>query len=100
MANYDIKTINDCADVMIEKILNCFREEMKKSTYLDSAIVSSVNDDGTVNVYFPPDNAKIFTRISNQTPFHLVPGDSVELLLKNGSYSNCWIVAKHGSTFK
>ena len=100
MANYASKTINDCADIMIEKILDCLRGEMKKATYLDSAIVSSVNDDGTVNVYFPPDDAKIFTRISNQTPFTLAPGDSVELLLKNGSYSNCWIVAKHGATFK
>jgi hypothetical protein len=63
--NYDIKTINDCADSMIEKILSCLRTEMKKATYLDSAIVSSINEDGTVNVYFPPDSSKIFTRISN-----------------------------------
>jgi len=66
---YDVKTVNSCADSMIEKILDCLRNEMKKTTYLDTAIVSSINEDGTVNVYFPPDNSKIFTRISNQTPF-------------------------------
>ena len=97
--NYDVKTINDCADSMIEKILDCLKSEMKQTTCLDTAIVSSVNEDGTVDVYFPPDNSKIFTRISNQTPFQLQAGDGVELLLKDGSYSNCWIVAKHGATF-
>lgn len=96
--NYDVKTINSCADSMIEKILDCLRGEMKKSTYIDTAIVNSVNEDGTVNVYFPPDNSKIFTKISNQTPFQLEPGDGVELLLKDGSYSNCWVIAKHGAT--
>ena len=60
----------------------------------------AINEDGTVDVYFPPDNSKIFTRISNQTPFQLQAGDGVELLLKDGSYSNCWIVAKHGATFR
>lgn len=98
--SYDVKTLNSCADDMIEKILDCLRDEMKKSTRIDTAIVSSVNEDGTINVYFPPDNSKIFTRISNQTPFKLQSGDGVELLLKDGSYSNCWIIAKHGATYK
>lgn len=98
--NYNVKDINKCADNMLEKILDCFRGEMKKTTHLDTAIVSSVNEDGTVNIFFPPDETKIFTRISNQTPFTLQAGDGVELILKDGSYSNCWIVAKHGATFK
>lgn len=97
--SYDNKQINSCADDMLAKIVECLRSEMKNITHMDSAIVSSVNTDGTVNVYFPPNNDKIFTRISNQTPFALKEGDSVELILKNGSYSNCWIVAKHGATF-
>ena len=27
----------------------------------------------------------------------LQPGDGVELLLKDGTFSNCWIIAKHGN---
>ena len=98
--NKKINAINSCADDMLNKILQCVREEMKYSVIIDSAVVSSINEDGTVNIYFPPDNNNIFTKISNQTPFILQAGDSVEILLKNGSYSNCWIVAKHGATFK
>ena len=36
------------------------------SIAVDSAVVDSVNTDGTINVYFPPNRDSIFTRISNQ----------------------------------
>lgn len=93
------KTTNTYADIMLEKISQCVAQETKNLPSLSGAIVSSVNTDGTINVYFPPENNKIFTNISNQTPFSLEPGDSVELLLKDGSYNNCWIVAKHQTTY-
>ena len=93
------KSTNTYADIMLEKISQCIEQETKDMPALSGAVVSSVNTDGTVNVYFPPDNNKIFTNISNQTPFYLEPGDSVELLLKDGSYNNCWVVAKHQTTF-
>ena len=93
------KTSNTYADMMLEKISKCVEQETKNLPSLSGAIVSSVNTDGTINVYFPPENNKIFTNISNQTPFSLEPGDSVELLLKDGSYNNCWIVAKHQTTY-
>lgn len=92
--------INNYADIMINRISIMIEDMMKKVTHLDSAVVDRVNSDGTVDVYFPPDNSKIFTRISNQTSYNLVAGDSVEILLKNGSYSNCWIIAKHGENGK
>lgn len=92
--------VNNYADIMINRISIMIEDMMKKVTYLDSAIVDKVNSDGTVDVYFPPDNNKIFTRISNQTPYALSVGDSVEILLKNGSYSNCWVIAKHGEKGK
>ena len=87
------------ADIMLDRISQCISEETKNLPALSGAKVSSVNSDGTINVYFPPDDNKIFTNISNQTPFNLQEGDSVELLLKDGSYNNCWIVAKHQDTF-
>ena len=90
---------NKYADIMLDRISQCISEETKNLPALSGAKVSSVNSDGTINVYFPPDDNKIFTNISNQTPFNLQEGDSVELLLKDGSYNNCWIVAKHQDTF-
>ena len=92
--------INDCADDMLGKIVDCVKHEVKTQVAINSAIVDSVNSDGTVNLYFPPDSQSVFTKISNQTPFQLQSGDGVEVLLKNGSYNNCWIIAKHGATFK
>lgn len=91
---------NKYADLMLDRISQCIKDGTKDLPALSGAIVSSVNTDGTINVYFPPDNNKVFTNLSNQTPFVLQPGDSVELLLKDGNYNNCWIVAKHQTTFK
>lgn len=90
-------TVNEYADVMLNRIKTIVEDVIKRSIKLDSAIVESVNENGTVNIYFPPDADKVFTRISNQTPYNLVVGDNVEVLLKNGSYSNCWVVAKHNA---
>lgn len=90
-------TINEYADVMLGRIKTIVEDTIKKSIKLDSAIIESVNEDGTVDIYFPPDIDKVFTRISNQTPYNLQIGDNVEVLLKNGSYSNCWVVAKHSA---
>ena len=53
--------VNNYADIMIKRISIMIEDMMKKVTYLDSAIVDKVNSDGTVDVYFPPDNNKIFT---------------------------------------
>ena len=93
------KNTNKYADLMLDRISQCIEEETKNLPAVSGAVVSSVNTDGTINVCFPPDYDKIFTNLSNQTPFLLEPGDSVELLLKDGSYNNCWIIAKHQTTF-
>lgn len=90
------------ADEMLLVIRNIIKQELNgkglgtnASCQLASAIVNKVNEDGTVDVYFPPNEESIFTRITNQTCFKLSKGDSVEIMLKNGSFSNCWICAKH-----
>lgn len=91
---------NRYADDMLNKIEQCIQDRLKKIPQLETAVVESINTDGTVNIYFPPNNKTIFTKISNQTPFILQEGDSVEIMKKGGSWSNCWIVAKHGATYK
>ena len=85
------------ADRMLDIINVCIENALKTSTTLSGAIITSVNSNGTVNVRIPPDD-KIFTNIPNQSPFELKPGDCVELMLKNGSFNNCWVVAKHEAT--
>ena len=93
---YDINNINKYADDLLAKIDACIVERIKNTPQLVSAIVSKVNEDGTVNVYFPPNEKSVFTKIQNQSIYDLQVGDSVEIVLKDGTYSNCWVLAKHG----
>ena len=93
---YDINNINKYADDLLAKIDACIVERIKNTPQSVSAIVSKVNEDGTVNVYFPPNEKSVFTKIQNQSIYDLQVGDSVEIVLKDGTYSNCWILAKHG----
>lgn len=82
---------------MLSKIILCAQDEMKKTAVrIESATVVGINSDGTVDITLPAQSGAKFTRIQNQTPFELEKGDVVELLLKKGSYNNCWIIAKHG----
>ena len=97
--NSRIRDTNKSADLMINRIQKIITDELKKQSVYSGAIVSSVNPDNTVDVYIPPNNRVVFTHISNQTAFPLAVGDSVELVLKDGSYSNCWIAAKHGASY-
>ena len=61
---------NRYADDMLNKIEQCIQDRLKKMPQLETAVVASVNTDGTYNIYFPPNNETIFTKISNQTPFN------------------------------
>lgn len=89
--------INQCADDMLNRIAIMAKDEIKKNTpRIETAIVQNINQDGTVDVFLPSDPNSIFTRIQNQSIYQdLQIGDGVELLLKNGRFSNCWIIAKH-----
>lgn len=89
---------NNCADSMLNRITECFKDSLKGIPQIKSAVIDSINEDGSINIFFPPNKNKLFTRISNQSPFSLSPGDGVEIMLKNGSFDNCWIIAKHGIT--
>lgn len=89
---------NSCADSMLNRITECFKDSLKGLPQIKSAVIDSVNEDGSINIFFPPNEDKLFTRISNQSPFTLEAGDGVEIMLKNGSFDNCWVIAKHGIT--
>ena len=90
--------INQYADAMISKIVQFTKEEIKRTAIrIESAIVTNVHDDGSVDVVLPSDESSGFTKIQNQSAHPLKAGDAVEILLKNGSFNNCWIIAKHGA---
>src|SRR5574344_300543 len=69
----------------------------KKYPKYISAIISSLNDDGSVNVYIPPDINNIASNLLNKTAETLSVGDSVEICSKNGTLANSWIAIKHGT---
>lgn len=96
MSNYE-----KYADEMLNKITRCVQEQLKHTPQIETAIVKKVNLDGTVNISLPTsDRNTVFTRISNQTPFTLTVGDTVEVIKKTGSWNNCWIIAKHEANSK
>lgn len=94
---YNQTETNKYAENFLNKINNCIDNKLKTQLQLRSAVVKRVNTDGTVDVCFPPDDTNLFTKIQNQSVYELEVGDSVEILLKGGSFNNCWIIAKHQS---
>ena len=83
-------------DSFLTQIKNYIDYEINQGVKIDSAVVSRVNTDGTVDIYFPPDKDKIFTKIQNQSVYQdLKPGDGVKILYPNGAESSCWIIGKH-----
>lgn len=94
---YNQTETNKYAENFLNKINTCIDNKLKTQLQLRSAVVKRVNTDGTVDVCFPPDDTNLFTKIQNQSVYELEVGDSVEIILKGGSFNNCWIVAKHQS---
>lgn len=84
------------ADVYIKQMAQIAAQMIKGSPAIVSAIVDSVNSDGSVNVYFPPDNGVIISGIMNESIHQdLVAGNSVMVMKPYGTLTNCWICAKN-----
>lgn len=92
--DFDIKQIEEFKKV-IEDIIDARIQSYGLTSFI-SAIVTVINDDGTVNVKIPPDNTRTVSNILNKSGETLNVGDSVELCTKNGKISNSWIAVKHG----
>lgn len=93
--NFDVKDIGNFKEV-IEAIVD---ERLKRYgiTSFIAAVVTQVNDDGTVNVVIPPTNNRYVNNVLNKSNETLNVGDSVELCTKNGRLSNSWVAVKHGN---
>ena len=93
---YDVGTLDKLADAFMAEIEKKITDKMSGNLQLKTAVVSRVYPNRTVDVYIPPNNDTILKGIQNQCCFELSEGDTVELILKNGSFSNCWVLARHG----
>ena len=94
-SKYSQTDLNKMADRLISEVQTWIKNGTKNFPRYVSATVSKVYEDGTVDIYLPGSKDEKFTRIQNQSVFDLKEGDDVEVILKNGSFSNCWIVACH-----
>ena len=122
--DFDVKQIAEFKKV-IEDIVDARLKSYGISSFV-AAVVTKVNDDGTVNVTIPPDNSsartvivkklkfkyssnkvkagkkvkfsKFVNNVLNNSNESLSTGDSVELCTKNGRLSNAWVAIKHGKS--
>lgn len=94
--DFDVKQVEAFKKV-IEDIVDARLRKYGITSFI-SAIVTQVNNDGTINVSIPPDNRRVVNNVLNKSHEHLSAGDSVELCMKNGRLSNSWIAVKHGVT--
>lgn len=94
--DFDVKQIAEFKKV-IEDIIDARLKSYGITSFV-AAIVTKVNDDGTVNVTIPPDNNRFVNNVLNKSNESLSTGDSVELCTKNGRLSNAWVAIKHGKS--
>lgn len=94
--DFDVKQIAEFKKV-IEDIVDARLKSYGITSFV-AAVVTKVNDDGTVNVTIPPDNSRFVNNVLNKSNESLSTGDSVELCTKNGRLSNAWVAVKHGVT--
>ena len=94
--NFDTRDIASFKKV-IEDIVDARLQNYGITSFI-AAIVTKVNDDGTVNVTIPPDNSRFVNNVLNKSNESLSSGDSVELCTKNGKLSNSWVAIKHGKS--
>lgn len=94
--DFDVKQIAEFKKV-IEDIVDARLKSYGITSFV-AAVVTKVNDDGTVNVTIPPDNSRFVNNVLNKSNEPLSTGDSVELCTKNGRLSNAWVAIKHGKS--
>ena len=92
--DFDVKQIAEFKKV-IEDIVDARLKSYGITSFV-AAVVTKVNNDGTVNVIIPPDNSRFVNNVLNKSNESLSIGDSVELCTKNGRLSNAWVAIKHG----
>lgn len=93
--DFENEDFNKKADEFLKRIQDYIDLKIAESISVKPAEISKVNSDGTVDIFFPPDKNKLFTKIQNQSIYqNLKPGDQVFLFFPQGNKSSCWVCAK------
>lgn len=88
--------MDDSASNLVGLIREIVREELKKTDKTSTCRVSSVNTDGTINLWILPDTSTIIPNILNCSGQQLKDGDIVVLFKIGNNISNSFIFAKYG----
>lgn len=84
------KSAKGFVDIVRQIITN----ELSSKDTTVTCIVESVNSNGTLDVYIPPDNTVIFPNIVNESKYVFKRGDSAVLYLIGGNVNNSFVAAK------
>lgn len=83
---------NNLVTQFLSQINTAIDYKLNSLSQIKSAVVHSVNEDETVNIYIPPSHT-VYHGIQNQSIYrYLQPGDNVKVIVENGSLSNMWII--------
>lgn len=75
-------------------IKNLIDQKTKQLDCTKTCIVDSVNDDGTVNIFLPPDMSTRISNIQNYSNCNFRNNDVAVLYCIRGEVSNSFIIAK------
>ena len=93
--SYKNENFNKKADEFLQRIEEYINLKFESMVTVRPAQISKINSDGTVDVFFPPDKNKIFTKIQNQSIYQdLKVGDQVFLFFPQKNQSSCWVCGK------
>ena len=85
----------------VEVLKDIVKQELDTRDSTAIAVVESVNDDNTLNLYILPDRQSIVRNIINQCRYNFKAGDTALLYLIDNRLSNSFVIAKYnpsGST--
>ena len=91
------------ANSVSDDLLNLIDQQIKYSqnnqTQIKSAIIDSVNENGSASLHIPPDTT-IFSNIQNQSIYKMRVGMSVKVIKEANSSSNMWVIGVFNETSK
>lgn len=82
------------AKLFVEEIRNIIDQHLSKLSKEKICEIESINDDGTLNVYFDNDNSNVIHNVINESRYNFKRGDRGYIYLIGGSLSNAFVFAK------
>lgn len=83
------------AGALIDIIRGVIQEEQGYNDNTVVAVVESVNDDKTLNLFILPDMENVIHNVVNQCMYNFQPGDSALLYKVDNKLSNSFVIAKY-----